>query len=590
MIARFLLSFLLAIILALPATGQQREVDFDAVLARVGDHEITVRDFIERYESTPWIGRERRGLEERHKIEFLSSLIAETLLAIDAERRGFEWQPTIRRTIEEIERLNVLDALYRQEVIEPVQLDNRLVDETLAHFLTEITFRYLAFEEGKGASERAEALRHGVPFDSIAEGLSLEGPVETRRWSEFVPEVEEAIYADPSVGRIVGPIEVDGMHYVLEILSVEPSMPAGIEDLPSARERVRRTMQWRAEQRRLNDFLADFSAGKGATVHGPVVQELSSLFQHHVEQQQRTLTSAGEHPYPVALGGPEYTAIRRALADRLDTPVISAPDFTITIDYALDRIAFKGFSIDEPEQAVGQRLSQLLQTLIHEEYLALEGFDRSLDERPAVRREVDRWRRAHMAFSVMKEMSMSRPESADRRVYEVNLQEVVVRDLTLADSLIRAVMDGADLGAVARQHSVRPSASSDGVTGYVRTDARGDLGMAASIVDIGSLFGPIQLDDGYAFFRLLDRRPLPGREMDDDATVSRRINERVARLATEFTVDIDLDLLREVPVTNVNKMIYRYLGFGNRMPAAPSLYKMVEWLDLMEESQRPIAL
>lgn len=580
---------LLALLVTWPAVAQP--TDFGAVLARVGDREITVRDFVERYESTPWLGRERRGLVERHKIEFLASLIAEALLAIDAEQQGMEWQPTIRRTVDEIERLNVLDALYRQEIIEPVNLDDAVVDATLAHFLTEVTFRYLVFDDVQGAFERYNALRHGVPFDSIASALSADSQIESRRWSEFVPEVENAIYADLTIGRVVEPFHVDGQFYVVQILDVTPSMPEGVEDMRSARERVRRTMQWRAEQRRLNDFLREFSTGKGATVHGAVVQELVSIFERKITAQQHALTGAGENPYPVSLGGPDYTAVRLQLEGRLKDAVISSPDFALSIDYVLDRIAFKGFSIEDADQTVSKRLSNLLQTLIHEEYLAREGFDRSLDEHPEVRREVERWRRAHMAFAVMKEMSLSRPESAEHRVYEVNIQEVLSRDLETADALLRRAMEGGDLGRMAREHSIRGNvASQDGIFGYFRTDQHGDLGMAASIVDVGSLFGPIEVDGGYSFFRLLDRRPVLGQAVDDDATVSRRINERVARLAREHPVEIDLDALRAVPTTHVNKMVYRYMGFGNRMPAVPSLYKMVEWLDLMEESERPLAL
>lgn len=584
---------LLVTVLVLPfmARPASAQVDFDAVLARVGDRDITVRDFVERYESTPWLGRERRTLQERHKIEFMASLIAEALLAIDAEQRGMEWQPTIQRTVAEIERLNVLDALYRQEVMEPVVIDDAVVDATLAHFLTEVTFRYLVFDDGEGAFERYDALRRGVPFDSIAVALTSGTPVESRRWSEFVPEVEAAIYADLTIGRMVEPFRVDDHVYIVQILGVNPSMPDGIEDMPSARERVRRTMQWRAEQSRLNAFLTDFSSGKGATVHGPVVQQITSVFENQIAEKQRALVAAGEHPYPVSLGGPDYTATRIALGGQLSDAVVTSPSFVLSIDYVLDRIAFKGFTLDDDSESVSSRITHLLQTLIHEEYLAREGFDRSLDEHPEVRREVERWQRAHLAFGVMKEMSLSRPESAGHRVYEVNIQEVLVRDFETADELLRQVVEGADIGAIAREHSFRSrTAERGGVSGYFRTDEHGDLGMAASIVDIGSLFGPIEVEDGFSFFRLLDRRPVRGESVENDETVSRRINERVARLAREHPVEIDLELLRAVPTTHVNKMVYRYMGFGNRMPAAPSLYRMVDWLDMMEEGERPLAL
>ncbi|MFW5973382.1 MAG: peptidylprolyl isomerase, partial [Bacteroidota bacterium] len=151
------------------------------------------------------------------------------------------------------------------------------------------------------------------------------------------------------------------------------------------------------------------------------------------------------------------------------------------------------------------------------------------------------------------------------------------------------VMEGADLGAVARRHSLR-AASNDGVTGYFRTDERGDVGLAASIVDVGAVFGPVEVDEGYSFFRLLDRRPVPGFASRSVESASDRINRQIAGLARAYPVDVDMDLLRTVPVTRVNKIIYRYMGFGNRMPAAPTLHRMTQWLDYLEESDRPLAL
>lgn len=575
----------------LPAVAQpSSDVDLEAVLARVGDREISVRDFMERYEATPWIGRERSGMEERNRIEFLASMIAEALLAIDAERQGVEWQPAVRRTIDEIERLNVLDALYRQEVMEPVGLSDETIDRALSNLLMEVTFKYLIFDNAGHAREVFDAARHGVPFDSMAVAAGQEGQVESRRWSEFVPAIEQAVYDTLEVGRTVPPVEVDGQWYVVQIAAITPGMPPGVSDVASAREVARRTLQWRAEQQHLEAFLHRFSQGKDVTVHGEVFQRLADAFRKAVAERRDALVRAEEEPYPLALGGAEFGSIRGQVGPLMDQAVVSGPGFTMSVSYVMDRIAFKGFSLDSPDVGVSMRLSDLLQKLIHEEFLAREGYDRGLDDRPDVRREVERWQRAHLAYTVMKEIAMSRPDGAEHHVWDVDIQEVLLSDIATADSLLRAVMDGADLTEIARRHSLRPdAAATGGVSGYFRTDEREDVGMAASIIDIGALFGPVQTDEGHVIFRLLDRRPIRGSQAQTVESVSERINMRVARLAQEHAVEIDLDLLRTVPVTRVNKMVYRYMGFGNRMPAAPSLYKMTQWLDLMEQSDNPFA-
>lgn len=581
-------TMLVATAIAQPAV---READQDAELARVGDRKITVRDFVERYESTPWLGRERRAMDERNRIEFLSSMIAEELLAIDAEQQGVDWRPAVRRTIEEIERLNVLDALYRQEVMEPVVVTDSTIDSALSELLAEVTFRFIVLDDADHAAQVFDAARHGVDFRVMAAAAGQEGQVETRRWGEFVRDIEDAIYDSLVIGRTVPPIEVDGAWYVMQIAAVNHSLPAGVNDLESAAEIVRRTLQWRAEQQHFENFLRHFSADKDVIVHGSVFQKVAEVFRAAVASRYDVMVRTGEEPYPLALGGDEFNMIRRDLDAQIDDVLVSAPEFHMTTDYVLDRIAFKGFSLESPRAGVATGLSHLVQTLIHEEFLMREGFDRKLDERSEVRREVDRWRRAHLAYTLMKEMSMSRPDEAEAHAWEVRIQQVISSDLATADSLLQQVLGGADLGDIARRYSIEhDAATSAGVTDYFRTDERADVGMAASIVDVGSLFGPIETADGAVFFRLLDRRIALGTGDQAIPTVSDRINRRVAHLAQNHHVDVDLDLLRAIPVTNINSMVIRHLGFGNRMPAVPSLYKMVDWLDMLETERHPFAL
>ncbi|MFW5973635.1 MAG: peptidylprolyl isomerase, partial [Bacteroidota bacterium] len=402
------------VLMILPAQAQPstEAVDPDAVLARVGDREITVRDFLERYEATPWLGREKASLEDRHRVEFLASMIAEALLAEQAEREGVEWLPAVRRTVDEIERLNVLDALYRQEVMEPVLIDDISIDDVLGHYLMAVAFQYIVSPDAALIEELATAALHGVPFDSLALRVGQDGQYEVRRWGEMAPAVENILYDSLAIGRIAGPVEVDESYYLLKIVDLQSGLPDGVPDLAGAREAVRRTLQWRDEQQNLADFLAAFSRGKDVTVHGPVFQHLAGAFRQAVAAKRDLMVKAGEEPYPLALGGSDYRVIRSEMNEKLATRLVTGPSFEMDVDYVLDRIAFKGFKLEAPVDGVSKRLSGLLQTLIHEEFLAREGYERGLDARPNVRREVERWQQAHLAFTLMKQMAMSRPEGA----------------------------------------------------------------------------------------------------------------------------------------------------------------------------------
>jgi hypothetical protein len=572
--------------------GQRFQQDYDAELARVGDRSITVRDFVERYENTPWIGRERRGLAERHKIEFLASLIAEELLAEEARRKGYAFHAPIKRTVEEIERLHVMDALYREEIIAPVSIYPEEIDGYLTRFLTEVGLQYITTESGSRAAGIYEAARFGVSFDSVATALGQQGQYETRRWGELAPMVEQAIYDTLVIGHIYPPFKVDDEWYVIKLAAIRHEHAGGAAELASARERVEKTLRWRREQQRYNTFLAEFSQGKGAQVNGYIIREVSLLIRRMMGEKIGLLELAGEYPFPLSLTGDDYDRLRKELQQRLGEAVITAPYFTLSLDYVIDRMAFKGFSLQDEEETVSEKLTLQLQTLIHEEYLAREGYDRHLDNDPAVVRDVGRWERAHLAFSLMRTLAAEAQVGAPSAVWEVRIRELVVNSAEDAADMIDRLHSGDELAVLAGRYSVRQdSRSRAGETSYFLTSERGTVGQAAALIDVGELFGPIEEDGRFVIFQLLDRREplaMPSGQMAAATSASTRINETIARLAREHEVSVDLEQLARTPTTDVNKIVWRYLGFGNRMPAVPTLYKMVSWLDLLAPEERPL--
>jgi hypothetical protein len=566
--------------------------DFDAVLATVGNRSITVRDFVERYESTPWLGRERRGLAERHRIEFLVSMIAEELLAMEADRRGFGHHPAVRRTIDEIERLHVMDALYRVEITEPVVIAPEDVDRVLPLYLVQVTLQYMVFDNAERANAVFEAVRFGVPFDSLATAVDQAGKYETRRWGDLAPAVEEAIYDTLEAGHVYAPFLVDEEWYVMKLVGVRHEHLGGPAEIASARDRVEKTLRWRRERDRYGSFMTAFSRGKGAEVNGFLVKDLAAEIRRILGNRIDALDAMNEYPFPLSLEGADFEHLRRTFRDRQQEAVITAGVFALPLDYVLDRMAFKGFTLQHEEETISERLSGLIQKLIHEEYLAREGYDRHLDDRPAVRRDVSRWERAHLAYSLMRTLATEVQTDAPAPRVEVRIREVVSGSAEEAERIMGLIAAGEDLSALARAYSTRAeSRRADGDTGYFLSSERGDVGHAAALVEPGDMVGPVRDEGQYVVFQLLDRREphaAAGTATGEAGRASRRINERIAALASESDVSIDLERLRGVSTTDVNTVVWRYLGFGNRMPAVPTLYKMVDWLDLLSPEMRPL--
>jgi len=92
------------------------EAQADEVLAKVGDHTITVGEFADRLASQSPYLRARFESPERRK-EFLDNLVRFELLVYEAKRRGYADKPEIARA----RRTAMIQQLIKKEVDEPLQ-------------------------------------------------------------------------------------------------------------------------------------------------------------------------------------------------------------------------------------------------------------------------------------------------------------------------------------------------------------------------------------------------------------------------------------------------------------------------------------
>jgi len=88
----------------------------DDEIAKVGWLSISSDEFLERIEMTPQFNRQRDKSNESLKLEFLYTLIAEKLWALEAENMNLDSTTAIKTALSSIEKLYVRDALFNEEV------------------------------------------------------------------------------------------------------------------------------------------------------------------------------------------------------------------------------------------------------------------------------------------------------------------------------------------------------------------------------------------------------------------------------------------------------------------------------------------
>jgi parvulin-like peptidyl-prolyl isomerase len=574
----------------------------DDTLAKAGDKIITTRDFIQRYELTVWQGKERKTQVDKNKLEFLYSMIAEKLLALEALELGLDKEPEIEKAIKQTEKLLVLDELYKLEIKNKVEVTEKEILEALPKFNTEVEIHYIIAKNKSEADSIWGLLKKGIEFDSLMVELGQGENKEKLRWGEIYEPIEKVVYDYLSVGEVYQPILVDSLWYIIKLAGKVSKFGLSPDEIESAKSQVRRIIQLRKEREKLIEFSQKFGEGKVLKVDAQLLKLLFNEINKIVEKKKFVRRAENVAVYPIAILRDDFLEIKKNLVDHLDDYFLKADSFKRTLDYVIDQLSFKGFVLRSGSQSVGGTLNSLLKTIINEEFLAFEGYRRGLDKSPEVLKDMEMWRDAYLAYAMKKKLldslNLGKKITAEEllkgysasQIWEIKIQEILVDDLSFADSLLKLVEQGYDMGELARRFSKREWArESGGIIGYVLSNQLGEIGQIAGTLEPGQVYGPIYTDEGYSIFKLLDKRkPKDTLYVANYDTFSIALNKLIASLSDKYGVEVRAEALKSVEVTYINTIVVRFLGFGNRILAVPLLERNVDWLRFLKNRKLPL--
>ncbi len=575
----------LGLMMLAPAMAQAQEQQVP--LARVGESIIDRATFLKRYEHAVWIGKERSGVSIVPKHAFLLALIAEELLAHEGERYGLDQERPVRPILEEIERMLVLDALYRTEVQEPIRLTETEIDSVAQLRLAPVTFAYLTFgdsaEAWRAYRRLAAATEAVATFDSLQQVLGQAGQFKTARWGELYEPLEAFLYAGATPGQVGPPVPVDSLYYLVQLRDRATTSLITPDAWQQARYEAGRLLQERCERARFADFMRHFGAGKTVQVNDTLFYRLADAVQTQLMLRQLQHARRHRSHYPLALLESDWEALRLELADALDAPLIVAPTFTRTLGYVLDRLAFRGFELQRERQSVSYRLRELLWEIVAEEFLLEEGYARGLSHRLDVQQDLTMWRKAYLARGMRKVLVDSLRQAWHGQLWLVNLCRATLTTQEAATHLQQRW--------VQTPESCKADGAMVDTTGYRLAPTLGLVGALAATATPGAVLGPFaesctqETAPCWRVYRLLDRRQPDDPEAAFQEAAREELNAYLARLAKQRGVTIDLEALEATRVTPLNMVLVRLLGFGHRLLAVPTVYPLIEWFDRMDKQR-----
>ena len=222
------------------------------ILARIDDVVITVNDFEEQLNrQMPYVRKRYKALTARK--DFLDNLVRFEVLANEAEKRGFDKDPAVVRTMKQV----MIKKLLKDELTEQVSLES-ISEEDMRSFYesnpdefaspAQVRVAAIITKKSKEAASIAK-LANGEQgqtnkgFRDLVDRYSTDTTTkirggDLRYFTESTTEVPrpvvEAAFGLAALGDVAGPIRAKGRFYVIKLMGKRPPVNRSFEKAKGA--------------------------------------------------------------------------------------------------------------------------------------------------------------------------------------------------------------------------------------------------------------------------------------------------------------------------------------------------------------------
>lgn len=596
---------LLGLIVGLVATSfaQPERPEERNIVARAGDVFITESEFVQRFEMLPALYRQKNRQLDIEKLNLVSSIIAEKLLAQEALSRNLDEDPGYQRAFLEIRKMLARDQLYREEISSKVVLDNEDIKKAVKDAQRQVFLEFLFFEKEDDAVFIRSQMKSAGDFESLEFDSSLSALRDTATiiWGDADYGVEQAAYQlrPQEISQIV---KAGSGYYILKCKAITPSSFFSSLQPAMLRDRVVTKIRQRKERELMDKFLSHAFHGKvGYAKPLPLKQLAQSLVTVFGQDAQ-------SHPDDVvAMDSVKANHLRVILQNTLNDTLAVVGDTYWSVDDVIERLKSKQFTVHANGVAkLPAKLNGELGFMVQQDLLGQEALSRGLDQRPEVKPTVELWKNAMLADR-MKMLAKRLVSISDEEVWkymqyrdpaaappEVQIRDLRTNSLDEMQSALAQLQEGVPFEQVIAQWSNDINVGEQkGLTSFFPITERSPVGSIAAQMEIGQRYGPIRADDGIHFFEFVAKRPSPLQTDTAFAALKENASKELlamkqrktltlflAQVARKRGFEIYQDRLLQLEVTPIPMMTFRYLGFGGRMFETPFVEPQLEWLDV----------
>ena len=586
----------------------------NGIVAKVGNNVITGEEFSERYELTPQFRKQIKPMRNSLKLEFLYSLIAEKLWADESETEGLEKTEAIKFAGEQIEKMYVRDELFSREIKNKVQISDLELIRGTARSNIKLKVNFLFSENKEEIFNLYNLLNEGVPFDTI---LSESPEIDEQKtpmeivFGQMEESTEDSLYSLKINGYTFPILTPDGW-YIFRLVNRFESLMGNQKDIADVSNNVKKTLEARKIIVLVNEYYRNFFNGlkvdAAVSLFKSLYNKLSGVFEYKLKNYQlKNNQLLSFEPADVIQVEKEFGS------DSLKKIFIKFEKDPMTLGTFIRILAFDVFQIKQNEMPkLRAAMNKKVRETIERELLAREGYRQKLNFVPSVQHEVKMWRENYLSqilqnkfldsVNVTQEEVFREYQKLEKKAdypREVNIIEILTDSIEICQKIIHEIESGLDMHKLAMKYTQREwTKKNNGEFGYFPVTMFGEIGKIASKLQVGELYGPLKVKEGYSIFKVVGFRdtmsvpPAPFEQLKEQLErdlafrkLKVKLTNYTVSLAEKFGVGIDMDYLQSIEVTNVNMFGVRFMGFGGKTVAVPIIAPNTDWVNIWLNKQ-----
>jgi hypothetical protein len=589
------------------ASNAQNETD---VLAIIGSDKITVEEFQNRFDFMPHLNYSTSNIDSVKK-EFLYSLVAEKLWALEADELQINTIESVKLSLKTLQKLFVKDELYKQEVESKINITGEEISIGLSRVTRILEMNIVASTDSQNIWNLYNSLLISDHFDSLVAKSKLPNKESEIKLGSLQDERIEDIVYSLKMNEFTKPILSNSNWFIFKLISDYRDETIDLTK-EHAKNIVVKTLSDRKSQKIGREYLDRIFKGRTITADRKVLD----LFYENLKSVilERVNKTESDTSFSVQL---LQTDLLKCLShideDNLNKAFTVVDNDTLTIkDYVFyliyQKIEFKSLKDNDAKIILNMAVRQFIETAV----LYNEGLKVGLDNLRSVKSDLQIWKNYYLSEVLMNSYADS-IEITDEEInnfingnqitsnsLKVNIREILIDNIEDAEKILNELNEGKEFESLVSAYNQREwTKQSNGEWGFFNPQDAGEIGRIAADLKIDQIYGPIKVNEGYSIFKLIDKRnqiAIPNTVMDKDSLkfirvkialskMDKLINDKTVSLAGKYQLNINEQLLKNTEVSELNTFTYRFIGFGGKIAAFPITIPMYEWYEQYKQKK-----